>query len=181
MPTTPILDSTNSRRMFSYDEMVMSSDGTRYYIKYLDGPPPKPRTTLTPQSQADSTKIVQRPTTTASSQLLAKRITTQAPSNEAKRQRIETIATQNRVTPQQQFLCGICQQKFNNRASLNFHIERMHKDTDGPIDCPCGKRFANKKYMKRHQKRRFETERIICGREPATTSVNGFQLSYKNL
>lgn len=203
MPTTPIIESNNpTRRMFAYDEMVMASDGTRFYIKYLDGPGPKQAQTSQQQRQTQSggTTVVARPST-ANQQLMirnqgsgvgAKTVQTTIPAqlaaqmgNEAKRQKTGAspfLPTQPQPG-RQQLQCGICRQKFSNVASLNFHIDKAHKDTDGPIDCPCGKRFANKKYMKRHQKRRYETERIICGREKQAggTATTGFQLNYKNL
>lgn len=167
MPTTPIIESNNStRRMFAYDEMVMASDGTRFYIKYLDGPVNSKQ--AQPSQQRQSTTIVGR-SATANSQL---------------RQTLaSTLPSHTAIQPQVE--CGICKQKFKTLANLNFHIEKAHKDTDGPIDCPCGKRFANKKYMKRHQKRRYETERVICGRKqqpsPSATNINGVRLTYKNI
>lgn len=199
MPTTPIVEANNTtRRMFAYDEMVMASDGTRFYIKYLDGPAPGKQAQATQQQrQTQGTTVVSRPST-ANSQLMVRnqgsssvgvRTTVQAKTttipaqivqqmgNDAKRQKVKATTFEP-----QQIQCGICQQKFNSLASLNFHIEKAHKDSDGPIDCPCGKRFANKKYMKRHQKRRYETERIICGREKqSAAALNGFRLNYKNL
>lgn len=167
MPTTPIIESNNStRRMFAYDEMVMASDGTRFYIKYLDGPANSKQ--AQPSQQRQSTTIMGR-SATANSQL-RQTLTSTLPSHTAAPPQVE---------------CGICKQKFKTLANLNFHIEKAHKDTDGPIDCLCGKRFANKKYMKRHQKRRYETERVICGRNPqpssSATNINGVRLTYKNI
>lgn len=192
MPTTPIVEANNTtRRMFAYDEMVMASDGTRFYIKYLDGPAPKQ---AQPSQQRQSTIVGRQ--SAANSQLMIRNHSVvgsagrqQATYNVQATTSIPTHTVNQMVNKattfvQQQVQCGICKQKFKNLPSLNFHIEKAHKDTDGPIDCPCGKRFANKKYMKRHQKRRYETEHVICGRTNQSASSpnqNAVRLTYKNL
>lgn len=211
MPFTTIVEPTGQgKRAFSYDEMVMSSDGTRYYIKYLDANG-KPTTTTSPkaaqqQQQLNAAQMQKQATTKIingnkvttvtvrkSTVTAAQQQQKQAAEPPRKQIRIDpksikivnqtstlqalpgsitvrktavpvTIAPASNTTNSNVLHCGQCNQKFANQLSLNFHTQRVHSD-DVPVICPCGRKFANKKYMKQHQKRRFDTERIICGRE----------------
>lgn len=200
-----------SNKRFAYDEMVMATDGTRYYIKYLD----EPTTAATPTvqiTQPQQSQIAQIPRTTiyrniqprtngtgtGTAPLPVKPIvqvskqTVIIPNTTQKKLVTVSSATaqkqqqqqQNQVQVNQQlnalkmvkavesdedgqFACPICKKTFKHRHSLPFHMERYHKNGDGVKDCecPCGRMFLNKKYMRRHQKKVYDETGTLCGPE----------------
>lgn len=128
-----------NNKQFIYDEMVMSKDGTRYYIRYLD----------------EELRRIQltRNRATANGTLLGNGQTTVS--------RIPAMRSEL-------YSCPFCKQVFRDRESLNTHKDKFHANAPtGPITChpcSCGKKFLSIMYLRRHQKSHWLSTGILCGK-----------------
>lgn len=163
-----------NKQRFSYDEMVMATDGTRYYIKFLDDKPASngngtttasgtiPSTVRSTTSQIGRTTIYRNIEPASSVQI---RKTVSSPSVMPIFSRPEPIVDQNG-----HLVCHICKKTFKHRGSLQFHMQKFHRPAlelgGGDLkdcECPCGKKFMNKKFMRRHQKQVYNGTGRTCG------------------
>lgn len=190
---------TINKQLFAYDEMVMASDGTRFFIKFLDtsikpGQPMAPnhrvqrvgtnigattitRTTVQVRPPMDANRMApSQPVRLLNGQTRTVRIgpkpsSLQTPLNmNGKRPAEDAAASNNGGGAGNIFKCDICQKPFSQRPALTMHMQ-THRDA--MVTCPCGRKFAARPYMLKHQKHRFETEGVRCEDNPAPKNGAG--------
>lgn len=174
-----------NKQTFHYDEMVMASNGTRYYIKYLDKDSGNKSMTNGSVQQSNlpsnigSTTItrhtVQVPATGNSKNNSMVQTRIQRPPNGS----IQLVSNVNRRpapvlqmnaglkrkaedSPTFILRCDVCKLQFNKRGDLTLHM-RTH--TEAMATCPCGRRFASRQFMMNHQQQRLQTEGVSCESE----------------
>lgn len=171
-----------NNQIFTYDEMVTSDDGTRYYIRYLDrdsiettiqAQPKMPRFNIRPKQQAiriGSTVALRQPVKILPKpQNFSPRLQlTPPPQIRQPNPRVPIPSKLNQKTdecqsPIQGLKCGICQEIFNGQSALVVHMEgHRTKNRISGVTCPCGKIFIDNQCMLQHQRKRLKKEGVKC-------------------
>lgn len=181
-----------NKQTFLYDEMVMASNGTKYYIRYLDrdsNNQPKTNGSTTTTTNTAATRPNQLPSNIGSTTITRHTVVIRPQQKWSRGQRVgvgpsshngqtsmttsfvsgipatpgvKRKATDGPLPPSPTLRCDICHKQFSQRSHLTVHMQQ-HKDA--VVTCPCGRKFAGKQFMLRHQQQRLQSEGVSCDSE----------------